>query len=520
MKTIASLGTVFVGSICLFVALAFGGGPQGAVYQFTVPKQGSMVANPTYYCWIPESVMTLRCVIVHQHGCTREGDASQMMGDLQWLTLAKKWHAAFIAPSLTTGSDCNNWDQMANGSGNTFLAALDTLAKRSGHAEISTIPWALWGHSGGSMWATAMLGKYPQKIAVVVAQACGTDVSNVDAALTVPVLHHNGKFDLCYNDSYFANGRKRGALWAHAINPDVAWIYNPNNDPMTMMGHAPKDLRMIAIDWIDICLTARLPDQAGSSQLKDMDTSNAWLGDTATRNIAPASNFSGNKLSACWFPNAYMAQRWHEYMLTSQINDSTPPPTPYNLTGAYSGRRIVLKWDADADLETGIKTFVIYRNNIPYDTCKYPNMPPTHFTLEKGFQRWNDGDQPVPNPAPAMTYTDSAANDTGTYVYQIANVNWLNGVSPKSASLTLSRGLVGVMSGKTASSIQRPSSIIRLDAGFGYVKLYPGITDVYDVRGRLLLSIFMQNEGTKNIGQFMRAKEANVLIIKPRVCQQ
>ncbi len=80
---------------------AFGAGPKGTVYQFIVPKQGSMDSNATYYCWLPESVGTVRCIIVHQHGCSREErDPYKMPDDVQWKTLAKKWHAAFIAPKL------------------------------------------------------------------------------------------------------------------------------------------------------------------------------------------------------------------------------------------------------------------------------------------------------------------------------------------------------------------------------------------------------------------------------------
>jgi hypothetical protein len=160
---------VLLGSGIVFAAL--GAGPRGTKFQITVPKQGVLIANPVYYCWLPESVTTYRCVIVHHHGCGREGDGSLMSGDVQWTTLAKKWHAVFIGPSMSTGSDCQNWMQPGNGSGNTFIAALDSLARRSGHPEIKSIPWALWGHSGGSLWSTSMSALYANRIAVTVAQA-------------------------------------------------------------------------------------------------------------------------------------------------------------------------------------------------------------------------------------------------------------------------------------------------------------------------------------------------------------
>lgn len=503
---------------------AFGAGPKGTVYTIVVPKQINLLYDPTYHCWVPDSVGTVRCIIVHQHGCTREGDGPQMMGDVQWLTLAKKWHAVFIAPSLITGAPgsgsttCNNWDDMNNGSGNTYLAALDSLALRSNHPEIKTVPWALWGHSGGSMWATAMVGKYPTRIAVVVAQACGTDVSQVDAALKVPVLHHNGKSDLCYNDAYFANGRKRGALWAHAINPNVAWVYNPNNQPPTMEGHAPHDLRMIAIPWMDIALTSRLPDKAGDSVLKAMDTSSAWLGDTATKTIASAAAFAGNKLAACWFPNQSFAKLWAEYMAKGTITDSTPvPPAPYDLTGTYSGKLITLKWDADADLETGIKTFIIYRNGSSYRTLQYPNAPQTYFTLEKGFQRWNDGDQADPSPAPNMTFTDSTVSDTGTYSYQVSTVNWAGMTGAMSAALVLKRGqITAVLTTRSTGPFSHRTQFLCRNAGTGKLQLTPGVVDIYDLHGRLLRTVDVQCRSTMDIRQLLGAKTENVLVVKSR----
>jgi hypothetical protein len=498
-------------------------GPKGTVYHFTVPKQLNMLKDANYYCWLPESVATLRCIIVHQHGCTREGDAPSMMNDLQWLTLAKKWHAAFIAPSLYTdvpgtSAHCNNWNDINNGSGNTFLAVLDTLARRSSHTEILTIPWALWGHSGGSMWATGMLGKYPDRVAVVIAEACGTDVSGVAAALKVPVLHHNGIQDLCYNDVYFANGRKKGALWAHAINPNIIWVSNPSNQPPTVQGHAPRDLRMIAIPWIDLSLTSRLPAQVGGSQLRDMDTSNAWLGDTGTRVIASAATFTGNKLIACWFPNQYFAKLWKEYMANGTIKDSTLPPAPYNLTGTYATRQMRLNWDADADLETGIKTFIIYRNGSVLQTLQWPNAPATLFTTVKGFQRWEDGDQPDPSPAPNMTFTDANVTDTGTYSYQVTTVNWSDVEGARSNTLTLRRGLVTgtrMYAAAMHTAQQSPISLrLNLSAGARGPLLSPGVFDIYDIKGRLITTVEVRSAGERDLGRLVGDRAGNVIVLR------
>jgi hypothetical protein len=503
------------------VAPAFGAGPKGTIIQINVPMQGQLVGNPAYFCWLPDSVTTFRCVIVHQHGCTRERDARQMVYDVQWLSLAKKWNAVFMACSLTADqAHCPTWDQQQNGSGNAYLAALDSLANRTKHPEIKTIPWALWGHSGGAFWVTGMMGVYPQRIAVSVVQACGYDISNVPAALTIPTLHHNGRKDGCYNDPLFGAGRAKGALWAHAINPNPMWV-NGGRCPTPsglcwdtiIYGHAPHDLRMIAIPWMDVCLASRLPDRAGDSVCKAMDTANAWLGDTATRAIASAPTFTGSKLKACWFPNQYCATKWKEYMAAGTLKDSTPPPAPYNLTGTYSNKQIVLKWDADADLETGIKTFSIYRNGSILQTIQWPNAPSTLFTAEKGYQRWDDGDQPNPFPAPNMTFTDNNLSDTGTYKYEVATVNWSGFTGPKSGTLTLKGGqITSVLALPEKMPSVKNSQVSRMYTGGR--ALIAGSAALYDIRGRRLASVTIPNGRRTDIYGILGNKTNNLVLVR------
>lgn len=89
-----------------------------------------------------------------------------------------------------------------------------------------------------------MAGKYPDRVAVGVAEACGTDISGVAAALRIPILHHNGKSDMCYNDDLFRNGRSKGALWAHAVNPNPAWVTAPTAFPVDVEGQVTVSLEI------------------------------------------------------------------------------------------------------------------------------------------------------------------------------------------------------------------------------------------------------------------------------------
>lgn len=402
----------------------------GRIYQFDVAKKGRMIADATCFAWIPDDVKVLRSVIVHLHGCTREGDASQMMYDIQWKALARKWHSVLLAPKFISGGNaqrCVNWYNPDNGSDSVFMAMLDTLAERSGHPEIRTIPWALWGHSGGSIWTTVMTGKYPRRVAVAVAESCGMDISGNKEALAVPILYHNGRLDICNNGTaLFSGGRGKGAFWAHAVNPVVA-------SPMD--GHQVHNLRFLAIPWIDACLALRLPDKPGGSALRPLTRVGAWLGDTATKAIASQSDFRGDKLAACWFPNRLLAEKWAQYMKTGTVVDATPPPAPYDLSATYGHHGISIRWKCAPDLESGIQTFVIYRDGKKLQTLHYSTK--TKYSDETGFQRWNDGDQPSPVPPPEMIFTDTGASAQSRTVYQVSCVNWSHLEGQKSAQLVL-----------------------------------------------------------------------------------
>jgi predicted esterase len=408
-------------------------GPKGKVHELTIPKEGNMIADGLFECWVPDGGDTIRCIIVHLHGCTRERDAKPLMSDLQWKTLAKKWNAVFMCPSFNTGpgnQTCSNWSNLANGSEKVFLAALEKLAETAHRPEIKTVPWVLWGHSGGAFWITSMTARHPERVAVAVAQSGCRELGTNEAALKIPILHHNGRQDILNNTPQFIKGRSLGALWAYAVNPDTE---------TSMDGHQCHDLRMLCIPWIDACLELRL-GKPGDAKLRDLNFAAGYLGDRVSKAIAPVASFNGDPTTASWFPTRLLAEKWIDYMNRGTIRDLTPPPAPTDLTGSYADNKITLTWNADADLESGIKTFVIYRNGTLETLIRYANR--SLYSSTMGYQRWNDGDQPAPSPAPPMVFADPDVKNTGTYVYEVATVNWSDTVGPRSAPITLKDGKV------------------------------------------------------------------------------
>ena len=119
-------------------------------------EKGELQFGVTYTLWLPEGVAKVRGIIVHQHGCgsgaCKGGETAAY--DLHWQALARKWDCALAGPSYhqEDTQNCRLWCDPRNGSEAAFLRSLDDFAVKTGHAELKTAPWCLWGHSGGGFW--------------------------------------------------------------------------------------------------------------------------------------------------------------------------------------------------------------------------------------------------------------------------------------------------------------------------------------------------------------------------------
>ena len=271
-------------------------------------KPGELIFPVQYTVWIPAGVETLRGVVVHQHGCGEGSCKSGQTGafDLHWQALAKKHGCALLAPSYEQPqkADCQMWCDPRNGSGGAFRKALDDLGKRSGHPELATVPWALWGHSGGGHWVGGMVMLHPERVAAAwLRSGVPLFVPNPErqlikphtlpkAALGVPMMCNpgtkegvtvkNGRFAKVWpaNEKFIKTIRRRGGLLGLAVDPLAA--------------HECGNQRYMAIPWLDACLTTRLPAKTGQP-LKPMPAHDAWLAPLLDKRAVPARKFTGDK---------------------------------------------------------------------------------------------------------------------------------------------------------------------------------------------------------------------------------
>jgi pimeloyl-ACP methyl ester carboxylesterase len=395
-------------------------------------KAGELVYPVNYTVWIPPGVRELRGVVVHQHGCGEGSCKSGLTGafDLHWQALAKKHGCALLAPAYEQPEKeaCQLWCDPRNGSDAAFQGALAELGAKSGHPELARVPWALWGHSGGGTWAGGMVLLHPERVAAAWLRSGVPTLGPVvdltrgvfpvsEAALRVPLLCNlgtkegvtvkEGRFAGVWPkvEKFFTELRRQGALVGVAV------------DPLT--SHETGNQRYLAIPWLDACLTARLPRRAGE-ELRAMPAAEAFLAPLPREGAAmvppvPAEKFTGALEQSIWLPTAAIAKAWEEYVRNTAVADVTPPPAPTNLR--VTGN--VLTWDAEADLESGLASFVIERDGVILANV------PEHGKNSFGrpiFQNLQYSDTPT-QPLVPMCFTDATAEPGRSYRYRVIAVN-------------------------------------------------------------------------------------------------
>ena len=415
-----------------FHSRAFGSGGQymKVDYPASTNPDGLQIAV-TYTIWLPDNVKTFRGVIVHQHGAgtTASIEGSTAAYDLHWQALAKKWDCALLGPSyhvlnekidLSPGGS-ELWFDPRRGSEKAFLKAISEFAARSGHPELNTVPWALWGHSGGGIWADVMACLHPDRVAVVWLRSGSAAMfrskpefpqPHVPAALyQIPMMCNPGVKEMGRGPFYgtlatFQEYRAHGAPIGFAPDPRT--------------GHECGDCRYLAIPFIDACLAMRLPEKGSTEQtLRPVETKGAWLAGLMDIVAQPAEKFQGDPNVAVWLPNAAIAKAWLEYTKTGAVSDTTPPPAPYDIQTVDTDRGTEIRWSADADFESGIRNFLILRDG--RELASVPQTPVGKFGRPL-FQSMTYHDTPA-QPMPEMNYVDRIARAGEKHHYEVISVN-------------------------------------------------------------------------------------------------
>lgn len=398
-------------------------------------EDGELVYAVNYTIWIPPDATRLQGIIVHQHGCGEGSCKSGLTGafDFHWQALAQKHDCALLSPAYEQPdqANCQLWCDPRHGSSDRFLQCLNDLSLMTGHPELSHVPWALWGHSGGGHWAGGMVMLHPERVAAAWLRSgvplLESDSNRPDikahqlpeAALKVPLMCNlgtnegvtdkEGRFAGVWpaNQKFFEKVRSANGLIAVAI------------DPLT--SHECGNQRYLAIPWLDHCLSARLPTEqtkvpAGHVKpLNEMPLQESWLAVPTATLAVPAAKFDGDVRQAAWLPNATIAKKWMEYVTDTAVTDTTPPPAPTHVKLSENE----LTWQIVADLESGLASFIIERDGQFLATI--PDQGNTPFGRPV-FQNLQYSDTPT-QPLVPLRYVDVTAVAGQQYQYTIRSVN-------------------------------------------------------------------------------------------------
>jgi hypothetical protein len=415
-----------------FVGMIYGAGQYLKVDYPASSNSNELQTAVTYTLWIPDGVSRLRGLIVHQHGAgtTASMEGSTAAYDLHWQALAAKWDCALLGPSyhvrnekidLSPGGS-ELWFDPRHGSEKTFLKALDEFAVKSGHAEIQTVPWVLWGHSGGGIWANVMACLHPNRVVAMWLRSGTASMFRTKSEFPQPEVP-----DAIYGIPTMCNcgvNEMKNLPWVGSLATFQEFRFHGAPigfapDPRT--GHECGDSRYLAIPFLDACLAMRLPDAGATNQsLKTVDMGHAWLAALMSQQAQPAADFKGNPNVAVWLPNDAVAKAWMEYVKTGAVGDTTPPPAPYDVEAtSQKDEGTEIRWCADADFESGLRGFVILRDG--QELANVPQTPLGKFGRAL-FQSMTYHDTPS-QPMPEMRYLDATSKAGERHTYAVISVN-------------------------------------------------------------------------------------------------
>jgi pimeloyl-ACP methyl ester carboxylesterase len=391
--------------------------------------KGELIFGVNYTIWLPPGVKQIRGVVVHQHGCGEGSCRSGLTGayDLHWQALAKAHDCALLSPAYEQPekAECQMWCDPRNGSDRSFQKALKELGELSQHPELSTIPWALWGHSGGGHWCGGMVMMHPERVAAAWLRSGVPYLAEepnrksvkphtlTDSALKVPMMCNlgtregvtvkEGQFAGVWpgNKTFFETVRGKGGLVGVAIDP--------------LSSHDCGNQRYLAIPWLDACLKARLPKKAGEP-MREMEKETAWLAPMMAGISTPEKAFQDDKLKATWLPSETVAKKWEQYVKNTIVTDDTAPSAPSNV----SLQGATLTWSAEADLESGLAKFIIERNGVEIATLPEKGKNPNGRPIFQGLQYSDTPAMPLipmsfqdPKPEAKAKYRIIAVNTAG-----------------------------------------------------------------------------------------------------------
>ena len=264
---------------------------------------GANYDKAEFRLWIPDGAAKLRALAILVPGSN--GDGRAQVEEPFWQEFATKHQLGLVGVRLTDKQHdqmfIEHYVDVSKGSGQAFLDALASFAKKTEHAEIASAPLLLWGMSAGGEFNYEFTAWKPERVVAFIVNKGNVYYTALApaAARSVPGLLFTGEKDLEFRVNtivgLFAVNRRASALWALTQEPGI--------------GHAVGRSKELAAMFFEDMLSARLP-AAGSSVLRPVAEKDGFFGDVKSGDFQPVADAKPPTAPVAWLPNARIARAW------------------------------------------------------------------------------------------------------------------------------------------------------------------------------------------------------------------
>lgn len=286
--------------------------------------------------WIPPDVDVLQGLYL-TCGTTSSMDFTEA---------CKVWKFGYINENIgIPEGDKGQIQSPVPGTKEAIEAELKRLADETGHPEIEHLPFVAGGESRTAAYAYHLATIFPER-AIAIA-GVGLSIGGPDVPKSVPRV-----FTIADGDNAHGTHQEKSEGWFLPSRAEKALI---SAAVQRGYGHGYYNANDFVWCFFDQIIKYRLPHDAdarnGVVTLRNYREKDGWLGDFFDWNstypyIASYSEYKGDKKTACWFPNRYVAQIWRAFCSKTPSGDLSinAPGVPWSRAKngfGYRGNRWV-----------------------------------------------------------------------------------------------------------------------------------------------------------------------------------
>lgn len=330
--------------------------PDGRLLELALsPGPGDRFVSAEFSCWLPEGVTPVRAVIVHQHGCTNASPDKHppVTLDAHWRALARKHGCALLVPMYQVAGNCDEWNDPDSGSERALFTALEDFGRRLGRPELSSAPWLLWGHSGGSSWSAQMIVRHPGRVlAASFRGGCHKQFGVPEfrqrflgVARDLPLLFVWGERESVPPSKHYVSWGPMNLMFhdLRSAGGRVTRVIDPLSE------HGCDNSRLMSLSFFDTVLAGR--------------TEPAVFADLESLEIRSTDAAARQDPGLTWLPGPAFAALWREFSQQGTLRPVQPSLTAPQLqleALPQGGGR--LHWQVDPLAAGGLRALRVYRD--------------------------------------------------------------------------------------------------------------------------------------------------------------